>query len=54
MTQYNDKFISEVAELEAEIKALEAQMEVSDAELDRVVFRVNSIIDEEIRMVDMV
>jgi len=54
MTQYNDKFISEVQELEAEIQALEKQLDVSEDELNRVVYRVNSIIDEEIEMVDMV
>ena len=53
MMHYSKKLTDEVERLDAEIRELENQMEISDDDLSRVVYRVLDIIDEEIRQVDV-
>ena len=50
---YSKKLTDEVARLDAEIRELEKQMDISEDELSRVVYRVHDLIDEEIRQVDL-
>jgi hypothetical protein len=53
MGESNSRLAEEVAKLDAEIRELEKQIGESEADIvSRVIFRVNDIIDEEIRQVD--
>ena len=53
MGENNSRLADEVATLDAEIRELEKQIGESEAEIiSRVIFRVNDIIDEEIRQLD--
>jgi peptidoglycan hydrolase CwlO-like protein len=53
MGENNSRLAEEVAKLDAEIRELEKQIGESEADIvSRVIFRVNDIIDKEIRLVD--
>jgi hypothetical protein len=53
MGENNFRLAEEVARLDQEIRELEKQIGESEAEIvSRVIFRVNDLIDEEIRQVD--
>lgn len=53
MGENNFRLAEEVARLDDEIRELEKQIGESEAEIvSRVIFRVNDLIDEEIRQVD--
>ena len=49
---HNTRLAKEVARLDAEIKALEKQLEVSETEINRVIGRIVHLIDEEIDTVE--
>lgn len=47
------KLADEVAKLDDEIRDLEKQMEISDAEISQVIYRVQHLIEHEIETVDV-